>query len=70
MTDLGNPYADYTVEDLYAFLNSHQLRRAPGERGEYSNFGQGLLGYLLARQGNTTYEQLLRDANGHATQHD
>ncbi len=61
MTDPGNPFADYAVEDLYAFLNSHQLSRAPGEKSEYSNLGQGLLGHLLARQGSTTYERLLRD---------
>ena len=60
MVNPANPYAHYTVEDLYAFLNSYKLRRAPGEKSEYSNIGCGLLGHLLARRQNTTYEQLLR----------
>ncbi len=59
--DPGNPYAAYTVEDLYAFLNGHKLTRAPGEGSEYSNLGQGLLGHLLARREDSTYEQLLQD---------
>lgn len=32
-----NPYADYTVEMLYAFLSKHELAREPGEKYEYSN---------------------------------
>ena len=60
-TDPHNPYADYTDEDLYAFLDSYQLTRAPGEKSEYSNLGQGLLGQLLSRQASGTYEELLRD---------
>ncbi len=61
MTNLDNPYADYSVEDMYAFLNSHKLSRAPGKKSEYSNFGQGLLGHLLAHERGVSYEELLRD---------
>jgi CubicO group peptidase (beta-lactamase class C family) len=61
MTNPDNPYADYTVEDLYTFLNAHKIGRAPGKKSEYSNLGQGLLGHLLARQASCTYEQLLQD---------
>lgn len=57
----GNPYAAYTVKNMYAFLSGHKLSRAPGEKSEYSNLGVGLLGQLLAREADTTYEQLLRD---------
>lgn len=56
--DAKNPYADYTVEQMYAFLARHKLRRAPGEY-EYSNYGMGLLGQLLAARADTTYAQLL-----------
>jgi CubicO group peptidase (beta-lactamase class C family) len=56
--DPSNPYADYTVEQMYAFLSGHELRRPPGQY-EYSNYAMGLLGHVLARQGGTTYEQLL-----------
>ncbi|MEO8563634.1 MAG: serine hydrolase [bacterium] len=43
----ADPYADYDAPRLYAFLASHQLRRAPGESVEYSNLGGGLLGHAL-----------------------
>ncbi|HSV02762.1 MAG TPA: serine hydrolase [Phenylobacterium sp.] len=55
-----NPYADYTVEDLYAFLTSYQLGREPGAKYEYSNLGGGLLGHLLARRAGGDYETLVR----------
>lgn len=58
--DLQNPYADYTVEKLYAFLSVHELARDPGESEEYSNLGAGLLGHLLARRAGVDYETLVR----------
>jgi CubicO group peptidase (beta-lactamase class C family) len=61
MTNPNNPYADYTVANLYEFLHGHKLNRAPGEKSEYSNLAQGLLGHLLAHQAGCTYEQLLHD---------
>jgi serine-type D-Ala-D-Ala carboxypeptidase/endopeptidase len=57
--DWTNPYADYTVENLYDFLSNHKLRRKPGETYEYSNLGVGLLGHVLARKNGKSYEQLL-----------
>lgn len=48
-TDMADPYAGYTVEHLYDFLDAHELRRDPGAEAEYSNLGFGLLGHLLAR---------------------
>ncbi|MDX1548316.1 MAG: serine hydrolase [Rhodothermales bacterium] len=59
--DMGNPYADYTAEQLYAFLNAYTLPRAPGEQYAYSNLGMGLLGHVLARRAGTDYETLLRE---------
>ena len=44
--DLRNPYADYSVDDLYQFLSGYQLPRDPGSQFEYSNVGAGLLGHL------------------------
>jgi serine-type D-Ala-D-Ala carboxypeptidase/endopeptidase len=58
--DLQNPYADYTVEKLYAFLSAHQLRRDPGAEAEYSNLGFGLLGHVLARAAGTSYQNLVK----------
>lgn len=56
-----NPFAQYRVRDLYAFLNDHHLERAPGIKSEYSNLAVGLLGVLLANNRETNYEQLLSD---------
>jgi CubicO group peptidase (beta-lactamase class C family) len=56
--DPMNPYADYTPRQMSTFLKDHQLRRAPGEY-EYSNFGMGLLGVLLAGRARVPYEELL-----------
>lgn len=58
--DPDNPYADYSVGRLYEFLSNHQLQRDIGARYEYSNYGAGLLGHLLALVNGTTYEALLQ----------
>src|SRR5215471_11833244 len=44
---MDNPYADYTVADLYAFLSDYKLPRDIGAEYEYSNLGGGLLGHVL-----------------------
>ena len=56
-----NPYIDYPVERLYAFLSSHELRRDIGAEYEYSNLGSGLLALVLARRAGTDFESALRD---------
>ena len=38
----SDPYADYTVEQLYAFLSGYELSRDIGSKVEYSNLGVGL----------------------------
>ena len=48
--DWSNPYADFTVENLYGFLNHCELSRDPGVKIAYSNLGVGLLGHLLSLQ--------------------
>lgn len=57
--DPDNPYADYTEKRMLDFLSKHELSRDIGEKYEYSNFGAGLLGYVLARKAGKTYEQLV-----------
>ena len=59
--DPSNPYADYTVDQMYAFLSSIELTRDIGAQYEYSNLGVGLLGHVLARRAGKTYEQLLKE---------
>jgi D-alanyl-D-alanine-carboxypeptidase/D-alanyl-D-alanine-endopeptidase len=63
MTNVADddPYADYTNADMYAFLNGYKLTREPGAAYEYSNFGIGLLGQLLANRAGTTYPALVRE---------
>jgi D-alanyl-D-alanine-carboxypeptidase/D-alanyl-D-alanine-endopeptidase len=57
--DADNPRADYTVEQLYAFLSGHTLRHDPGTRYEYANLGFGLLGHALALRAGKSYEELI-----------
>src|SRR4051812_17463637 len=59
--DPANPYADYSDENMYAFLSGYQLSRDIGSQYEYSNFGAGLLGHALMRRTHSTdYEALVR----------
>lgn len=59
-TNLVNPYASYGPTQLYAFLATYKLPRAPGSQWEYSNLGAGLLGYILTLRAGISYEQLIR----------
>jgi serine-type D-Ala-D-Ala carboxypeptidase/endopeptidase len=54
-------YPDYTVESLYEFLSSHELRGIPGAGYLYSNVNYGLLGHALARVGGVSFGELLRE---------
>lgn len=57
--DNQNPYADYTVDKMYAFLSQCKLTRNIGEKYEYSNLGAGLLGHALAMRAGTDFESLV-----------
>jgi CubicO group peptidase (beta-lactamase class C family) len=59
--DPGNPYADYSVEQMYEFLGQCKPKREPGAAYEYSNFGMGLLGHVLALRAGKSYEALLSE---------
>jgi serine-type D-Ala-D-Ala carboxypeptidase/endopeptidase len=54
-----NPYADYTVEQIYEALAQTRLTREIGSRYEYSNFGMGLLGHILSLRAGLNYEALV-----------
>ena len=56
----ANPYADYTVQQMYDFLSGYQLTRDPGSEFEYSNLGVGLLGHVLSRVTGQSYEEMER----------
>jgi serine-type D-Ala-D-Ala carboxypeptidase/endopeptidase len=59
--DPANPYADYSVPQLYDFLSRHELTRDPGQTWEYSNLGVGLLGHVLSLAAGKPYEELVRE---------
>ena len=59
--DEANPYADYDVAKLKAFLAEYSLTRDPGAAYEYSNLAFGLLGVALAQQAHISYEKLVAD---------
>ena len=56
-----DPYASFSERDLLHALAKTRLKRAPGERLRYSNFGFGLLGYVLARRAGRSYDELVQD---------
>lgn len=56
-----DPYAAYSVDELWSFLSSYTPQRAPGIKYAYSNLGVSLLGWALAIRMNTTYEDLVKD---------
>jgi len=58
--DQTNPYSDYSVEQMYAFLSRYTLTQDPGTQYAYSNLGVGLLGHILALRAGMDYETLVR----------
>jgi len=60
ISDSTNPYANYTVADLDAFLARYTLPRDIGASYEYSNLGFGLLGRALAHRAGTDFETMVR----------
>lgn len=59
--DPSNPYSDYTAEMMLAFLSNCTLERDIGAEVAYSNFGMGLLGYILEQATGTSYETLVKE---------
>jgi serine-type D-Ala-D-Ala carboxypeptidase/endopeptidase len=54
------PYAGYGERDLLEAVAKTRLKGPPGAL-RYSNFGFGLLGYVLACRAETSYEELVRE---------
>lgn len=57
----GPGFQKYTLQQMYQALSSIKLTRAPGSKYNYSNFGTGLLGNILASKDGMPYEQLVID---------
>ncbi|MGP3970843.1 serine hydrolase domain-containing protein [Streptomyces sp. 6N223] len=56
----ANPYARFAPDRVWPALAGTRIRRPPGARVRYSNFGAGLLGRLLTEEAATDYGTLLR----------
>ena len=59
--DIKNPFADYSVKQLYEFLSNYTLSRDIGSQYEYSNVGMGLLGHILELHTGKNYEDLIKE---------
>lgn len=60
-TNMNNPYAKYDEKKLKKYLAEEvELDFPPGEEYNYSNLGTGLLGFLLTKYSNKSYEDLLQ----------
>ncbi|MCZ0736620.1 serine hydrolase [Phreatobacter sp. AB_2022a] len=57
--DSGNPYADYTLAQLYGFLSRFVPATDIGTTFGYSNLGYGLLGQALAHRAGIGYAGLV-----------
>ena len=57
--DPQNPYADFTVQQMYDSLTGYTLVREIGGQATYSNLGMGFLGHLLELRSGKSYEELI-----------
>lgn len=56
-----DPYAAFSADDVVRAMERTRLRREPGTRPRYSNFGAGVLGEALARRAGQPYAELVHD---------
>ncbi len=59
--DISNPFANYSIEKTFDFLNSFDLPRPPGKLYDYSNLSLGLVGYIISNGSAANYQQLLQE---------
>ena len=59
--DINDPYADFTLDVLYDFADTVELRDVPGSRYRYSNSGMSLLAHVLSRAAGKPYPELLSE---------
>lgn len=59
LKDRSNPHAAYTTDDLFAYLSKHKPKGdlLASTQISYSNLGYALLGHILARACDSSYEQ-------------
>jgi serine-type D-Ala-D-Ala carboxypeptidase/endopeptidase len=57
--DSLNPYAAYSLKNLYEYLNNCKLERSPGDKYEYSNLGMGLAGDIISSYYSEPYGRVI-----------
>lgn len=60
ITNLRQPYENYDVPHLLAYLKSYKATRGVGVKYEYSNLGAGLLGVILEKIYHKPYAELVK----------
>lgn len=59
---VGDLNPNYTLSQLYQALSNTTLSWEPGSKFLYSDFGMGLLGYILTiQEGGISYEQMIKN---------
>ncbi|HMI02148.1 MAG TPA: serine hydrolase [Pedobacter sp.] len=59
--NLENPYADYTVEQLFEYVSRFKPDHKPGSQFQYSNTGYSLLGQVMVKVSGKDYESLVKE---------
>ncbi len=59
--DMNNPYKNYSKKMVFNYLKKLALDTLPGVKNEYSNLGMALLGIILEKVYNKTYEELVSE---------
>ena len=57
--DIDQPFANYSKQMMYEFLDDYTLPRPIGSEEEYSNLAFGLLGHTLGEINNSSFDYLL-----------
>lgn len=60
-TKEGDPYVDYTKENMFDFLKTVKLGAKPGTRYDYSNLGAALLGVILEKINGKSFEAMVKE---------
>jgi len=61
MSDMYNPFSEYSVEYLYDYLSNFELPYEPGTQYRYSNVCVGLLAHILSLITNQEFEGLVSE---------
>jgi len=61
-SNFKNPYKNYGPDEMRKGLEEKMaLHSTPGTKNQYSNFGAGLLGFILTQRSGKSFDQLLED---------